>query len=278
MDQTDQMLQRAIKGDINAFQNLFAEFQSQLKSYLFRLLANRSDAEDLAHDTFIKAFDKLATFRGESSLKTWTFQVATNLAYNYLEKRKRWVPDVKKQAKELVMSNQKLYNTIVQVAQTSPQAVFEIREHIDTCFTCMAKNLPIENQVALILKDIYDFPVNEICLVLSKTEGVVKYLLQDARKTMINIFDHRCALINKNGVCNQCSELNGWFNPRQNQQEALMQLELVKASKKFNREELYDLRSRLVRAIDPLNSNGTELQEVLLKCNRMVMGEEPVPQ
>jgi RNA polymerase sigma-70 factor, ECF subfamily len=141
----------------------------------------------------------------------------------------------------------------------------------------MAKNLPIENQIALMLKDVYDFSVADICLILDKTEGVIKYLLQDARKTMMDIFDNRCSLINKEGVCNQCSELNGWFNPKQNQQEALMQLDLVKASKKFNREELYNLRTKLIKVIDPLRSNGADLQEMLLKCNRMVMGEEVIP-
>ncbi len=84
----EQTLRKALNGDINAFQSLFSEFQNQLKSYLYRLLANRNDAEDLTHDTFIKAFDKLHTFRGEASLKTWFFQIATNLSYNYLQKAK----------------------------------------------------------------------------------------------------------------------------------------------------------------------------------------------
>ena len=148
-----------------------------------------------------------------------------------------------------------------------------MKEHIDTCFTCISKNLPIENQIAIMLKDIYDFTVTEICQIIDKTEGVVKYLLQDGRKTMINIFDNRCALVNKNGVCHQCTELNGWFNPKENQQQELMKLDLVKGSKKYDREELYNIRTKLVKAIDPLRSNGSELQEILLNCNRMAMGE-----
>lgn len=278
MDQdSNEALKKALSGDIHAFQELFAQFQHQLKSYLQRLLANRNDAEDLTHDTFIRAYDKLSTFRGEASLKTWVFQIATHLAYTYLEKRKRWVPDVKKRAKELVLNNSKVYDAIVKVTQTSPHALFDMKEHIDTCFTCIAKSLPIENQITLILKDIYDFSIADICLILNKTEGATKYLLQEARGTMTNIFDHRCALINKNGVCNQCSELNGWFNPKQNQQEALMRLDLVKASKKFNREELYEMRTQLIKAIDPLRTEGADLHEILLKCNRMVMDEEPIP-
>jgi RNA polymerase sigma-70 factor (ECF subfamily) len=269
----EQILLNALGGDINAFQLLFSRFQSQLKSYLFRLTASRNDAEDLTHDSFIKAYDKLNTFKGESSLKTWVFKIATNLSINYLQRRRRWVPDVSEQAKKLVLENEKLRTQISNIHRTHTDASYDIKEHIDTCFTCISKNLPIENQVVLILKDIYDFPIAEICKILDKTEGVIKYLLQDGRKTMIEIFDHRCTLVNKTGVCHQCSELNGWFNPKEDQQKALMQLDLVKGSKKFNREELYLMRTELVKAIDPLRSGGASLQEILLNCNRMAMEE-----
>jgi RNA polymerase sigma-70 factor (ECF subfamily) len=221
--------------DIHAYQELFSAFQPSLQSYLFRLLANRKDAEDLTQDTFIKSFEQLSTFKGASSLKTWVFQIATNLALNYLKRKKRWTEDVCEKAKQLVLNNQELRNEIVSVQQASAFGKFEMKEHIDTSFTCIGKNLPIENQVAVLLRLIYDFSIPEICLILSKTAGVVKYLIQDGRKTMIAIFDQRCALINKNGVCNQCSELNGWFNPKQNKQEALMKLDLYKGSTKFNR-------------------------------------------
>ena len=269
----EDLLLDALNGNINAFQSLFAEFQPQLKSYLYRLLANRNDAEDITHDTFFKAYDKLKTFKGEASLKTWVFQIATSIAYNYLKRRKRWVPDVSEKAKNLVQGNANLASRIVKVAQTSDYGKYEIKEHIDTCFTCISKNLLIENQVALILKDIYDFSVKDICLILGKSEGTVKYLLQNARGSMTDIFDDRCALVNKNGACNQCTELNGWLNPKQNQQEALLKLALVKQSKKYNRAELYELRKNLVKAIDPLKSDGFELQDILLKCNQMAMGE-----
>jgi RNA polymerase sigma-70 factor, ECF subfamily len=273
MQTNEQILKNALNGDINAFQMLFAEFQSQLKSYLYRLLTDRNDAEDLTHDTFVKAFDKISTFQGNSSLKTWVFTIATNLAYDHLKRYKRWLPDAQDQSKALAVGTKEVYDYINLVSFASGEGAYDMKEHIDFCFTCISKTLPIENQVALILKDIYDFSVKEIEQILDKTEGVVKHLLIDARKTMTQIFDHRCALVNKNGVCNQCSELNGVHNPKQNQQEALMKLELVKASKKFNREELYDLRTTLVKSIDPLRSRGADLQDVIMKCTRKAIGE-----
>ncbi len=269
----EQLLEEAINGDINSFQKLFAEFQNQLKSYLYRLLANRNDAEDFTHDTFVKAFDKISTFKGESSLKTWVFTIATNLAYDYLKKYKRWSTDAQDKAKELALGNKDVYDAINLVSYAGGEGAYEMKEHIDFCFTCISKTLPIENQVALILKDIYDFSVKEICLILEKSEGVIKHLLIDARKTMTEVFDKRCALINKKGACNQCSELNGVHNPKKNQQEELMKLELVKASKTFDRDELFKLRTKLVKQIDPIRGKGADLQDIIMKCTRKAIGE-----
>jgi RNA polymerase sigma-70 factor (ECF subfamily) len=266
-------IKQAKKGDINAFQDLFVAFQDQLKSYLFRITANRADAEDIAHDTFIKAFDKLNTFQQKSSLKTWVFQIATNLAYNQKKRRNRWTEDVSEQAKAIVLENTKIANRIEQVNRHSTCGTYEIKEHIDTCFTCISKNLLIENQVALLLKDVYDFSVIEIMQILNKTEGQVKYYLQKARKTMTDIFDKRCALVNKHGVCHQCTELNGWFNPKQNQNEVKLKIKMVRDAQKKDKKALFKMRIDLIKVIDPLKSEGNELQELLLNCNRMAMGE-----
>ncbi|RBL92008.1 RNA polymerase sigma factor [Chitinophaga flava] len=267
------ILNKALTGDITSFQLLFAEFQNQLKSYLYRLVTDRNDVDDLTHDTFIKAFDKISTFNQQSSLKTWVFKIATNLAYDHLKKLKRWPADAQDQGASLAMGTEGIAQSFRIVHSTFNAGAYEMKEHIDFCFTCISKTLPIENQVALILKDIYDFPVKEICLILDKTEGVVKHLLNDSRETMTEIFDHRCALVNKNGICDQCSQLNGIFNPKQDQQEQRMKLDLVKGSKKFDRSELFDLRAQLVKAIDPLHSSGADLQDIIMRCTRTAIGE-----
>src|ERR1700735_1817433 len=101
----EDILKKALAGDINSFQMLFAGFQNQLKSYLYRLLTDRNDVDDLAHDTFIKAFDKISTFNQESSLKTWVFKIGTNLAYDHLKKIKRWPVDAQDQGANLAVNS-----------------------------------------------------------------------------------------------------------------------------------------------------------------------------
>lgn len=256
------------------FSAQFAQFQNELRSYLYRLLTDRNDVEDLAQDTYIRAFSKLDTFKGESTLKTWVFSIATNLAYDHLRKKQRWGADAQDRGADLAIGSEEVRKAFWQVHDNSPAGTYDMKEHIDYCFTCISKTLPIENQVALILKDMYDFSVREIALILNQSEGVIKHLLIDARGTMSDIFEHRCALINKQGVCDQCSHINEIFNPKQNQQEERMKLELVKASKKYNREQLLELRTVLAKSIDPLNAAGADLHDEIMKCVRTAIGDK----
>ena len=105
---------------------------------------------------------------------------------------------------------------------------------------------------------------------MDATYGAVKHLLHNARKTMIGIFDDTCALVSQRGVCNQCSELNGKFNPKQDKQAEVMKIKMVKERSKYNVSELYALRAELVRGIDPLQGNGSDLHEVLMQINHRV--------
>jgi len=266
-------LKKAINGDIHAFQDLFLEFQPQLKSYLYRLLTDRNDVEDLAQDTFVKAYDKISSFRGSSSFKTWVFQVATNLAFDFLRKRKRWQPDAQDKAKVLAMSSLEIAEAFRTVNQYSPYGRYDVMEHIDFCFTCISKTLTIEQQIALILKDIYAFSRKEIAQILEKTEGVVKHLLHEGRKLMMDIFDQRCALINKNGSCHQCTELAGIYNPKQVEQTELMKIAMVAEVEDSSKQRLYELRTNLAAHIDPLNSPGADMQDIIMQCTRQAIGE-----
>jgi RNA polymerase sigma-70 factor (ECF subfamily) len=78
-------------------------------------------------------------------------------------------------------------------------------------------------------------------------------------------------LINKEGVCHQCSELNGIFNPKQNFEEEKNKIEFAKKANDLNGEYLLDLRLKIIRDIDPFNSNGSALQLHHLSFNGNVM-------
>jgi len=253
------------------FNQEFEVIVGQLKSYILRITASIADAEDIVHDTYLKALDKLPTFRCDSSLKTWLFTVASNLAKDNLRAQKRWTENVTDITKEAALSNKQFFQKAMDIRMNSPHGQYEAKEHIAFCFTCISKSLPLEQQLCVFLKEVYEFRVSEITTVLDTTEAMVKYYLHTGRSKMINIFDGRCALINKEGVCHQCSELNGIFNPKQNTQEELMKTDLVKQAEKGDKEHLFDLRMQILREIDPFESKASEIQLHHLEHNRQVM-------
>ena len=249
----------------------FESFQGELKSFILRMTASVQDAEDIVQETYIKAHAKLNTFRGESSLKTWVFRIASNLAKDLLRSRKRWPDTVTDICREEVLGNRQFFQEALHIRETSPQGNFEIKEHIAFCFTCISKSLPLEQQIALLLKEVYGFSVKEVASILDQTEAMVKYYLHTSRSKMIDIFDHRCALINKQGICHQCTELNGIFNPKQKAQEELMKIEMAKDAENKGKEELFDLRMKILQELDPFESGAAALQLHHLEHNRKVM-------
>lgn len=251
----------------------FEQSKGQLKSYILRITASVTDTEDILHDAFIKASEKLSTFKGLSSVKTWLFAIASNLAKDNLRARKRWVEQVTDVAREAALSDRQFLEDSLQIRNTSPQGQFEIKEHIAFCFTCIAKSLPLEQQISILLKEVYEFRITEIAQILDTTEAMTKYYLHAGRSKMIQIFEGRCALINKQGICHQCSELNGIYNPKQKFQEEVVKIEMTREAGKGDKEHLFDLRMKVVRGIDPFTSNAATLQLHHLDHNRRVMEE-----
>jgi RNA polymerase sigma-70 factor (ECF subfamily) len=249
----------------------FEQSGAQLKSYVLRITASVADTEDIVQDTFIRATEKLHTFKGLSSLKTWLFTIASNLAKDNVRARKRWAENVTDIAREAAHADPGFFKEAMQIQGTSPQAQFEIREHIAFCFTCIAKSLPLEQQLCLLLKEVYEFKVSEITEILDSTEAMVKYYLHTGRSKMITVFEGRCALINKQGVCHQCSELNGIYNPRQKFQEEVVKIEMAREAGNADKEYLFDLRMKVVKGIDPFRSGAAALQLHHLEHNRQVM-------
>ena len=249
----------------------FETFRGELKSFILRMTASVQDAEDIVQETYIKAHAKIDTFREESTLKTWVFAIASNLARDLLRAKKRWPENVTDICKEAALGNQQFFQEAIAIRQTSPQGHFEIREHIAFCFTCISKSLPLEQQLTIFLKEVYGFKVKEIATIMEQTEAMVKYYLRVGRSKMIDVFDHRCSLINKEGICHQCTELNGIFNPKQNQEEELVKIKMVRAAQDESKEALFDLRMKILQELDPFESAAAELQLHHLEHNRQVM-------
>lgn len=84
-----QLVKRAQKGDLTAYDDLVRKYQERIYATVYHMTANHEDANDLAQEAFIKAFRALKTFKGDSSFFTWVYRIAVNKTINFLKKRKR---------------------------------------------------------------------------------------------------------------------------------------------------------------------------------------------
>lgn len=83
-----QLIKACIKGNRASQRLLYERYVGAMYHTIVRIVPNRSDAEDVTQETFIKVFQKLSTFKGESTLGAWMKKVAVNSALNHLRKQK----------------------------------------------------------------------------------------------------------------------------------------------------------------------------------------------
>ncbi len=95
MDDRDidqQLVEQVQRGDKRAFNLLVAKYERRLVRLLSRLVRDPHEVQDVAQETFIKAYRALPTFRGESAFYTWLYRIGVNTAKNYLMSRNRRAP------------------------------------------------------------------------------------------------------------------------------------------------------------------------------------------
>ena len=82
------MVCRAQKGDLAAYDELVRRYQQRIYATVYHMTSNHEDANDLAQEAFIKAYQALKTFKGGSSFYTWIYRIAVNKTLNFLKQRK----------------------------------------------------------------------------------------------------------------------------------------------------------------------------------------------
>lgn len=82
-------LKELLEGDERAFRNLVKNYQSRIFHHVMQILRNREEAEDVCQETFVKVYQSIHSFKGDSSLSTWIFQIAIHLSLDKIRRQKR---------------------------------------------------------------------------------------------------------------------------------------------------------------------------------------------
>src|SRR5271154_1733333 len=82
------LVHRARRGDLAAYDELVKRYQERIYATVYHMTSNHEDANDLAQDSFIKAFQALKSFKGGSTFYTWLYRISVNKTINFLKQRK----------------------------------------------------------------------------------------------------------------------------------------------------------------------------------------------
>jgi RNA polymerase sigma-70 factor (ECF subfamily) len=84
-----ELIEQLKQGDEAAFKTIVEQWKDMVYNTILGIVQNETEAEDLAQDVFIKVFEKINTFKGDSKFSTWLYRIATTTALDHLRSKKR---------------------------------------------------------------------------------------------------------------------------------------------------------------------------------------------
>ncbi len=197
--------------DANHLAAALTEIRPELLRYLTRLTGNPYGAEDILQSSYVRAHEALDRAPSTSDeIRRWLFRIATNLALDELRRRKRWRANSVIELRQLAEGNAEFMAQSAALVAT-PEMTNVVREHLDVCFGCVVRNLPDAQAASVLLRELHGFSVAEISEMLDARPTQVKNWLQAGRRTMQDRYAGTCALVTKQGICHQCTELSAYF-------------------------------------------------------------------
>ncbi|MBI5394453.1 MAG: sigma-70 family RNA polymerase sigma factor [Verrucomicrobia bacterium] len=173
-----ELVSRSQHGDTQAFEELVSRYRGKVYGLVYGMARNESDAQDLCQETFIRAWQSLARFRGQSSFYTWLYRIATNLTIDLVRRRQR-APFVDVATRLGSDSDEVRRPEAVTTNLPSDDAQrSDIRVAIDHA---MEKLTP-EHRAVVLLKDFEGLEYKEIAKIVGCSAGTVMSRLFYARR------------------------------------------------------------------------------------------------
>jgi RNA polymerase sigma-70 factor (ECF subfamily) len=176
------------------FQSVHDAFRPRILRYLIRLVGE-GDAEDLTQIVLLKVNQGLATFRGDSSLSTWIYRIATNSALDKLRSSTAEQPQRQNQEIELHASgdNDCGDGKVPLDAQTPSVEATAIRAEMSACIREFIERLPETYKTVMVLGELEGFKNAEIADILGVSLDTVKIRLHRAREKLRKDLENGCS-------------------------------------------------------------------------------------
>ena len=178
-EQEAAIVRKVLGGDANAFETLVLEYEKNVYNIALRMTGNSEDAADMTQEAFIKAYNSLQSFRGDSKVSVWLYRIVSNVCLDFLRSKNRR-PTV-----SLSVEDDDGEDAQLDVADESqsPELLLDRKLTRDSVRRGL-DSLPPDYRQILLLREIQGLSYDEIAQALSLEVGTVKSRIFRARKRL----------------------------------------------------------------------------------------------
>jgi RNA polymerase sigma-70 factor, ECF subfamily len=162
-----EIIERHLGGDEAAFSEIVKIYLRPIYNFIFRFVNDRDMAEDLAQETFVKAWKKMKQYNAERNFKTWIFTIAKNTTFDWFKKKKE-VP-----FSRFIDEEGENWLENIEDENFLPDEVLE-RKNIAEELEKILEKIPLHYRVILILQYKEDFTLHEIAEILDEPYNTIK--------------------------------------------------------------------------------------------------------
>ena len=181
------IIRRVLDGDVNAFEQIVLTHQKNIYNLALKMVGNPDDAFDITQDAFLRAYNSLASFHGDSKLSVWLYRLTSNICIDFLRKKKR------RNEVSLTVQDDDEEDQLLQIPDErfSPESEVERTEQREAIRAGLMQ-LPENDRQILVLRELNGLSYEEIAETLELELGTVKSKLFRARKKL-------CSFLLKDG-------------------------------------------------------------------------------
>ncbi len=175
-----ELVQRARRGDLSAYDELVRRYQERIYATIYHMTANHEDANDLAQEAFIKAYQVLRSFKGGSSFYTWVYRIAVNKTINFLKQRKN---KAQMSLDDLDFNAEHDPDLVALISERTPRREVNLAELQEKLNAAMQK-LSEAHRLVVTLHDVQGLSHEEIAKIMDCNIGTVRSRLFYARQQL----------------------------------------------------------------------------------------------
>lgn len=175
-----ELVLRARRGDLAAYDDLVRRYQERIYATVYHMTSNHEDANDLAQEAFIKAYQALKTFKGGSSFYTWVYRIAVNKTINFLKQRKN---KSHLSLNDLDLNAENNPDLVALVSDKTPRREAGLSELQERLSAALLKLSPA-HRLVVTLHDVQGLPHEEIATIMDCNIGTVRSRLFYARQQL----------------------------------------------------------------------------------------------